>query len=99
MDDVTLELFALANAPMLAHLVNTDTGTPKPTNQWKLPDRKELRKQLAAFSELSESEIRVVVTDAFSRKLGALLQIDDIDEDRNSLDLGIDSFVATEIGS
>jgi acyl carrier protein len=58
-----------------------------------------LRKQLAAFSELSESEIRVVVTDAFSRKLGALLQIDDIDEDRNSLDLGIDSFVATEIGS
>jgi acyl carrier protein len=99
MDGATSGQFALANAPMFAHLVNTDAGTLKPTNEQKLPDRKELSKQLTALSELSESEIRVIITDAFSRKLGALLQLDDIDEDRNLLALGIDSLVATEIGS
>ena len=73
----------MANAPMLAPLVKTDAGTLKPTNEQKLPDRKELNKQLAASSDLSESEIRVIITDAFSRKLGALLHPDDIDEDRS----------------
>lgn len=89
----------MANAPMLAPLVKTDAGTLKPTNEQKLPDRKELNKQLAASSDLSESEIRVIITDAFSRKLGALLHPDDIDEDRSLFNLDIDSLVATEKGS
>jgi acyl carrier protein len=97
--DATLELFALAHASMFAHLVKTDAGTLKPTNEQKLPDRKELSKQLAALSELSKCEIRVIIMDAFSRKLGALIQIDHIDVDRSLLNLGIDSLVATEIGS
>ena len=99
MNDATLELFALANAPMFAPYVKIDAGTPKPTNAQKLPGRKELNKQLAASSDLTESEICVIITDAFSRKLGALLQTDDIDEDRSLFNLDIDSLVATEKGS
>ena len=78
MDDATVERFAWANAPMFAPLVKTDAGTLEPTNKQKLPGRKELNKQHAASSE---SKIRIIITDASSRKLGALLQTDDIGED------------------
>ncbi|KAF2998934.1 t1pks [Curvularia kusanoi] len=86
-------------APMFAHVLKAKSDESKPMREQEQSTRMDLSKQLAASSELSAAEIRSIITDAFSRKVGALLQIDDIDENKNLLDLGVDSLAATEIGS
>ncbi|KAF2258046.1 hypothetical protein CC78DRAFT_622136 [Lojkania enalia] len=96
-----LENTPWANDAMFAHYhieTPSQTDASKPT----LSDHEKLKRQLIAVSTGSpETEITGVIQDAFVAKLSNLVQTDvgDIEDTTNLLDLGVDSLVASEIGS
>lgn len=92
-----LEQCNWARDPLFAHLITQHEITSASEPERKPFQHHHLSKQLAE-SPISPENIRALVTDALSRKLGVLLQMDKIDE-MSLLDLGIDFFVAAEIGS
>jgi acyl carrier protein len=89
-----LEQCSWTRDSMLAHLITE----PRAIAEFKPAHQRQLSKQLAAPATPLD-DIRALVTDALARKLGVLLQMDNFDETKSLLDLGIDSLVAAEIGS
>jgi acyl carrier protein len=93
-----LEQCFWAKDPMFAHLISERAASAAPEPESKPSHQRQLSKQLAEPAATSH-DIRALVTGGLARKLGALLQMDKIDETKSLLDLGLDSLVAAEIGS
>ena len=93
-----LEQCNWARDQMFAHIITKRKAAATSEPEHKPSHRRQLSKQLAELST-SPDDIRALVTNALARKLGILLQIDNVDETKSLLDLGIDSLVAAEIGS
>ena len=94
-----LEHCSWAKTSMFAPLITKPSAIIDLASQCDPSHRRQLSKHLAAPFASSSDETRAIVTAAISRKLGILLQMDEIDEEKSLLDLGIDSLVAAEIGS
>jgi malonyl CoA-acyl carrier protein transacylase/acyl carrier protein len=105
-----LEHCPWAKQPMFAHLLTTGTteSTMKPKPQ--LSVREKIQAELTALSgstvshltgEVQAEPIQEIIQTALLDRLSVLLQIDakEIQVNSSLLDLGIDSLVATEIGS
>ncbi|KAF2472828.1 ketoacyl-synt-domain-containing protein, partial [Lindgomyces ingoldianus] len=91
-----------ANEPMFAHLLTPESTDTTMKSKPQLSVREKLSEELSSVSTtLVEDNVYDIVRSAFMDRLSVLLQIDveDIDESVSLLDLGIDSLVATDIGS
>ncbi|KAF2188006.1 ketoacyl-synt-domain-containing protein [Zopfia rhizophila CBS 207.26] len=95
--------------PMFCHLRSYPTAEMTVKREKKLTVREKLSEELSSVAkrspdpakESSEKQIYEIIRSAFLNRLSTLLQIDieDIDETRGLLNLGVDSLVASEIGS
>lgn len=86
---------------MFAHLhTNRSSSSVSTKPPVQPPLREQLRAELASATRNStENSVYCIIYSAFLHRVRALLLIDEIDEDVSLIDLGIDSLVASEIGS
>jgi acyl carrier protein len=102
-----LEQAPWAKQPFFAHLITQGANGATAQTKPQLSVREKLSEELSAATAVTTSPeekktpVQDIVRDALLHRLGVLLQTDvkHIDEEISLLDMGIDSLVASEIGS